>query len=162
MRNSNKEVIPEEPTLEAEVTEVPVKTIQETITSAGEEVSQVNTEARLEGALKAVLDSIAATGEEAIVAPWVDPVRERQLQILRNWNKHREDVELPEEELPWLWEGGFLRVEEESISLVDKDEFEKTLTIKFSPVIKALGGDDQGFGAALHRVLNPKKPTRKN
>jgi hypothetical protein len=71
----------------------------ETITPATEEVSQVNTEARLEGALKAVMDSIEATGEETIVAPWSDPVRERQLTILRNWAKHPEQqVELPEEE----------------------------------------------------------------
>ena len=137
---------------------VPVDTQVETtaVAPAGDEITQVHTETKLDGALKAVMDSIEATGE-TIVAPWQDPVREQQLRALRNWNNHRElDVELPEEELPWLWEGGFIKVAEESVSLVDKDEFEKKLTLKFGPVIKALGGDDMGFGAALHRALNPK------
>jgi hypothetical protein len=86
-------------------------------------------------------------------------VGERQLTILRNWAKHPEQqVELPEEELPWLWEGGFIKVADESVRLVDKNEFEKQLTVKSGLVIKALGGDDQGFAAALHRALHPKQP----
>jgi hypothetical protein len=101
-----------------------------------------------------------ATGQDdgSDVGPSKDV--DQNLEAVYEWNASQED-DLPKEDLPWLYHGGFIKVEpgveaasSNRVELVDKDQFLTLLRKKFAPIVKKLGADPMAFENAVELVFN--------
>jgi hypothetical protein len=84
----------------------------------------------------------------------------QNLEAVYEWNASQDD-HLPKEDLPWLYAGGFIKVEpgDEAASytrveLVDKGQFLTLLAKKFAPIVKKLGADQMAFEHAVELAFN--------